>query len=82
MRFRAQRRGFRELDLIFGVFAEEFLPALDSRGLDRLEALLDVPDQDVFAWLKGEAPVPAEHDTEVFTGLRSVCARTRPVWNV
>ena len=81
MRFRAQRRGFKELDLIFGAFADEFLPQLDAQGLDRFEALLDVPDQDVFSWLKGEAPVPPEHDSEVFAGLKFLCTRARPNWS-
>ncbi|HUO93592.1 MAG TPA: succinate dehydrogenase assembly factor 2 [Rhizomicrobium sp.] len=82
MRFRSARRGFKEVDLIFGAFAAEFLPGLDEAELDQFEALLDVPDQDVFAWLKGERPVPGTHDTPVFAKLQSLCVRKNPQWNV
>ena len=38
LRFRAQRRGFKEVDLIFGAFAESFLPSLDENGLDHVDS--------------------------------------------
>ncbi|MBS0279423.1 MAG: succinate dehydrogenase assembly factor 2, partial [Proteobacteria bacterium] len=31
--FRAQRRGFKEVDLIFGAFAAEALPTMDNAAL-------------------------------------------------
>jgi antitoxin CptB len=80
--FRAQRRGFKEVDLIFGTFAEREVATLDETGLDALEALLDAPDQDVFAWLKGELPVPPEFDTATFARLRALCSRKDPTWSV
>jgi antitoxin CptB len=80
--FRAQRRGFKEVDLIFGVFAAEYLPDLDDHGLDAFEALLAAPDQEVYGWLKGEAPVPAEFETPVFAQLKAICTRKSPQWNV
>ena len=82
LRFRSERRGFKEVDLIFGVFAEEFLPALDEGELDLFEALLAAPDQDVYAWLQDQSPVPAEFDTPVFAKLKSICRRKNPTWNV
>jgi antitoxin CptB len=80
--FRAQRRGFKEVDLIFGTFAARELAGLDEAGLAQLEALLDAPDQQVFSWLKGEAPVPAPFDTPVFAKLKALCKRKNPTWNV
>jgi antitoxin CptB len=80
LRFRAQRRGFKEVDLIFGAFAEEFLPALDGAEMDLFEALLEAPDQEVFAWLRGAEPVPREFDNAVFAKLKSVCERKNPRW--
>ena len=82
LRFRAERRGFKEVDLIFGAFAAEFLPHLTDAELDQFEALLAAPDQDVFSWLKREAPVPAAFDTPVFAKLQSLCMRKNPTWNV
>ena len=80
--FRAQRRGFKEVDLIFGTFAARELASLDEAGLDQLEALLEAPDQEVFSWLKGNAPVPAPYDTPVFARLKTLCMRKNPTWNV
>ena len=79
--FRAQRRGFKEVDLIFGAYAQDALWTLDGQGLDQFEALLIAPDQEVYAWLRGTAPLPPEHDNAVFAGLKSVCGRKDPQWN-
>jgi antitoxin CptB len=73
--FRAQRRGFKEVDLIFGAYAQEHLAGLDEAGLDRFEALLTAPDQDVYEWLRGASPVPAAYDNDVFAGLKAVLGR-------
>jgi antitoxin CptB len=69
--FRAQRRGFKEVDLIFGAFADAHLVRLDGDQLDRFEALLAVPDWQVYGWLMGETPVPPEYDNDVFALLRN-----------
>ena len=78
---RAQRRGFKEVDLIFGAYAEAALWGLDAAGLDQFEALLTAPDQEVYAWLRGAVPVPPEYDNPVFAGLKAVCGRKGHVWN-
>ena len=78
--FRAQRRGFKEVDLIFGAYAESHLARLDEAGLDQFEALLTAPDQDVYAWLRGAQAVPSEYDNPVFAGLRGVCEQKNPRW--
>ncbi len=67
--FRAQRRGFRELDLIFGAFADAHLMTLEGPELDRFEALLSVPDPQMFDWVMGHAAVPSAYDHEVFARL-------------
>ena len=58
LKFRAWRRGFREIDLILGGFADRYLVELDETGLQAFERLLDAPDQDVYAWITEEAPAP------------------------
>ena len=78
--FRAQRRGFKEVDLIFGAYADAHLAGLDEAGLDQFEALLTAPDQDVYAWLRGAAPVPAEYDNPVLAGLKQMCGQQNPRW--
>jgi len=79
--FRAQRRGFKEVDLIFGTFAAEALPRMGEAELDQFEALLEAPDREVYAWLKGDAPVPPEFDTPLFAAIRALCSRKNPTWN-
>lgn len=78
--FRAQRRGFKEVDLIFGAYAEKALSGLDEAGLDQFEALLTAPDQEVYAWIRGAEPVPPEYDNPVFAGLKAVCGRKGYRW--
>jgi antitoxin CptB len=79
--FRAQRRGFKEVDLIFGAYAQDHLAVLDAGALDQFEALLTAPDQEVYAWLRGAEPVPAAFDNAVFAGLKSYCGRKDQAWN-
>ena len=78
--FRAQRRGFKEVDLIFGAYAEAHLARLDEASLDQFEALLTAPDQDGYAWLRGAIEVPPEYDNLVFAGLKAVCEQQTPRW--
>ncbi|MBU6443641.1 MAG: succinate dehydrogenase assembly factor 2 [Alphaproteobacteria bacterium] len=82
LHFRALRRGFREVDLIFGTFAADGLKGLSEGELDQFEALLDAPDQEVFLWLQGKAPVTPEFDTPIFARLKALCQRESPTWNV
>ena len=69
-RFRAQRRGFRELDLLFAAFADKYLERLDEGQLDKLEALLAVPDWQLYGWITGQEAVPKPYDNDVFALLR------------
>lgn len=69
LQFRAWRRGFRELDLLMGSFADKHLGEYDSEGLDEFERLLDIPDWEIFAWLVGQEAVPAIHKGPVLDQL-------------
>jgi len=71
IRFRAWRRGFREADLILGPFADDRTAAMPDERLDRFERLLDQPDHDIYAWVVGSAPVPAEFDDDLLAELRA-----------
>ena len=79
--FRAQRRGFKEVDLIFGTFAAAELARLSEPELDQFEALLIAPDQEVYAWLRGATPVPADFDTPLFARMKALCNRRNPKWS-
>ena len=70
IRFRAWHRGFREADLIIGPFADTRAQLLSDDQLDRLEALMEAADQDLYDWIVGRAPVPAAFDHDVMAMLR------------
>jgi antitoxin CptB len=80
--FRCQRRGFKELDLIFGAFAAEHLHALNADELVQLDELLNAPDDDVYVWLRGYEAIPARYASPVFDKLKSICNRKNPAWTV
>jgi antitoxin CptB len=80
--FRAQRRGFKEVDLIFGTFAAAELSGLGETELDQFEALLDAPDHNVYDWLRGAAAPEPGYDTPLFHRMKALCARKAPTWNV
>jgi antitoxin CptB len=67
--FRAWHRGTRELDLIFGPFADARIADLSTAELDMLEDLMNVPDPEVYAWLTGEERVPSRYDQSLFRAL-------------
>ena len=70
--FRCWHRGIREMDLVLGRFADGHLASLSDGDLGELERWLEVPDQQIFAWVNGMEPVPANYDTELFRRLRDI----------
>ncbi len=71
LRFRAWRRGFREIDLILGGFADARLRDLDESGLVDFERLLDAPDQYVYDWITEQAAAPPEFETPTLALIRA-----------
>ena len=51
--FRSWHRGIREMDLVYGRFADAQIAALSDAELDDYERLLELPDQQVFEWVSG-----------------------------
>ena len=76
--FRAQRRGFRELDLVFAAFTKTHLERLDGAQLERFEALLSVPDWQIYGWIMGHEAVPHPFDHDVFAALCDYRANLEP----
>ena len=68
--FRCWHRGMREMDLIMGRFADAVMSELSEADIDAFETLSEVPDPDLYAWLSGGRPVPAEFDLALFRRLR------------
>jgi antitoxin CptB len=59
LKMRSWRRGTKEMDLILGPFADARLASLSSRDLQLYDQLLDENDQDLAAYVMGQAEPPA-----------------------
>jgi antitoxin CptB len=70
LRFRAWHRGTRELDLLLGRFADAEIAKLDEQDIGSFEALMDVPDHDLYGWIIGSEETPAPYDTPLLRRLR------------
>ena len=77
--FRAWHRGMREMDLIMGRFADAEIGALSEAELDQFEALIEVPDRDLFGWLTGEFDVAENYDTALYRRLKAFHRHDAPI---
>ena len=75
--FRCWHRGTQEIDLIFGSFVDSAASQLSAVQLDRLEALLDCDDTDLFDWVVGQTAPPPAHDHDVTDMLRCSYSRQK-----
>lgn len=71
LRFRAWHRGTKEADLMMGRFADVHLQHFGEVELAQFSALLEEQDLDVYGWVIGRDPVPAEHRTRVMDLLQA-----------
>jgi antitoxin CptB len=76
--FRSWHRGTREADLLLGSFADAHLAGFDAAQLDRYEALLELPDPDLFDWMTGRCSPPPDHDNDVTRMLLQFRYTPRP----
>lgn len=58
---RSIRRGIKEMDVILMAFADARLAGLSDADLDAYEAMLAESDHDLYQWVSGQQPAPAEH---------------------
>ena len=77
--YRAWHRGMREMDLVMGRFADAEIADLSEDALRDFEALIELPDGDLFRWLTGEVRVPSEHDTPVWRRLATFHRHDAPI---
>lgn len=64
------------MDLLLGRFADAHIDALDDHDLADFEALMDVPDDLLFAWIAGQKPAEAQYQSHVFSAI--VAFHSRP----
>ena len=72
LKFHCWHRGFREMDLILGNFADRFLPDLSDAELDDFEILLAQPDHDAYNWIIGKDETPEAFDTAIMNRLKKL----------
>ena len=78
--YRAMHRGFKEADIVVGKFAEANLASSDDAEEAEFARLLDVPDQDLYAWIIGRAETPDNYRGPVLARMQAfdVAAVTAP----
>jgi antitoxin CptB len=60
LRIRSWRRGLKEMDLLFGTFADEKMASLSEAELNAHEILMAEHDQDLLVWFTGQQETPDE----------------------
>jgi antitoxin CptB len=64
--YRCWHRGIREMDLVFGSFAEAEIAGLSDEELDEFETIMGEDDHDLHAWITGAKPLPEHRQTPLF----------------
>ena len=67
--WRATHRGIKEMDLVVGGFAVENLERMSATELEQFGVLLDIPDQDLLAWLTNQDIVPQDRASPLLTQI-------------
>lgn len=57
--FRSWHRGTREMDLIMGSFADKYVLDFTPEELEVYDAVLEIPDPDLYDWVSGRKKPPA-----------------------
>lgn len=63
--YQSWRRGTREMDLVLGRFADATIAGWTDREIDEMEALLAVPDVELWRWITGQDEIPFNHRSAV-----------------
>jgi len=69
--YRSRYTGTKETDILLGSFAARHLAELEESLLDEYEALIENSDPDLYMWMSGRKPVPAEWDGEIMRLLKT-----------
>jgi antitoxin CptB len=73
--FRAWHRGTREMDLILGSFVDAEIATMSEEDVTAFEQLIDLQDDELYAWTTGMAAIPTAHDTAVWRRLLAFHAK-------
>ncbi len=53
------------MDIVVGTFVKQRIATASHDELEELERILDIPDQDLLAWLTGAKPVPQDQNSRL-----------------
>ncbi len=81
LKYRAWHRGFREIDLILGSFADQHMETLSDDQVEEFEKLLEVNDHDIYAWICDRAETPENFDTPLFALIKGLRYFEGTVWS-
>ena len=65
LRFRSWHRGTKEMDVLLGRFADEYVMDFDETELGQYDRLLKNSDPDLYNWVSGNEPLPPSEDSAV-----------------
>ncbi|MEM6761417.1 MAG: succinate dehydrogenase assembly factor 2 [Pseudomonadota bacterium] len=65
--FQTWHRGTREMDLLLGRFADETIGDWSDLDQSDMEALLKVPDPELYRWITEQVAVPENHRSAILT---------------
>ena len=72
--YRSKQRGWLEMDIMLGNWAEEHLGTLDAEQLHQFQQVIDMENPELFKYLTGQEPVPADINNPL---LRTLCKDLR-----
>lgn len=77
--YRSWHRGFREMDMIVGQFADAEIGDMTDAELDAFEHLIDARDHDIYAWIAEKTATPSNYDTPIFRRLKAFHSHLGPI---
>lgn len=60
------------MDIVVGTFVQDKIKQSGETELQELERILEIPDQDLLAWLTGTQPVPEDQQSPLLLEMLSV----------
>lgn len=70
LKYRANHRGIKEMDIVIGRFANEKLDTLSPKDMDLFEKLMSEHDRDLIIWFTGEQEFPDDDTRAMFEMVR------------
>lgn len=70
LKFRSWHRGTREMDLLLGRFADQYLDGYTADDLNIYEDILEISDPDLYNWVSGREDIPDTAGRNIICDLK------------